>query len=120
MLNFMRALEAEALRLYENKCFGSYDVIEQVKAANMNAITARLRHEYRYVQISIECIGLRLRIMGDASAAQKDGFYCQFRIYPAEGFRARHHATLSVMDLSGAGCLDFPAPHFQLSHTLKL
>lgn len=120
MLDFMRALEAQALRLYEGKCFGSYDVIEQVRAANIHAMTARLRPDYRHAQITIQCVGLRLRIIGDASAAQNDGFYCQFRLYPSDGFRAKHCETLSVMDLSGAGWMDASPPQFQLSRALKI
>jgi len=120
MLNFMRALESQALRLYENKCFGSYEVIEQVKQANINAVAARLRFDYRHVRVSIHCVGLRLRVIGDASPAQNDGYYCQFRIYPSEDYRVRHVQTLSVMDLSGAGWIDVIPYQFQLSCALKI
>lgn len=120
MLEFMRALEVQALRLYQDKCFIRYDVLEQVRAANVAAITARLRSDYPRVKIDILCVGLRLRVLGDTSAAQNDGFYCQFRLYPAEEFRARHCATLSVMDLAGAGMIDAPAHHFRLSQDIKL
>lgn len=115
MLEFMRALEAQSLRLYDNKCFGSYDVLEQVRASNIKAIAARLRPHYPHTQISIQCVGLRLRIIGDASSAQNDGFYCHFRIHPSDGFRTVHYETLSVMDLSGAGWVDVSPSQIQLS-----
>jgi len=115
MLDFMRALEVQALRLYQNKSFGSYETIEQVRAVNVHAITLRLRPDYPHVRIAIECLGLRLRVIGDASASQNNGFYSQFRLYPAERFKARHMATLSVMDLSGAGAIESVQHHFRLS-----
>lgn len=106
MLEFMQALEVQALRLYQDKCFQNYDVLERVRRANIHAISARLRPEYPNVTIDINCVGLRLRVMGDASSAQNDGFYCQFRLYPLERFRARHCTTLSAMDLAGAGIMN--------------
>jgi hypothetical protein len=120
MLEFMRALEAQALWIYQDKCFGSYEAIERGRIKTINILTARLQPDYPHIHISIEIHGLRLRVIGDASALRNDGFYCQFRLHPADGFRARHIATLSVMDFAGAGIIANNVSHFRLSRALKI
>ncbi len=120
MLDFMRALEAQALQIYQNKSLGSYDAIDGTHAKNRALLLTRLKPEYPHINISIECHGLCLRVIGDASPSQNDGFCCQFRLHPAQGFRANHMTTRSVMDLSAAGAIESAQYNFQLFGGAKI